>query len=831
MFDKKQSQKAGAGSTQIQIGTMNVFLNDKSESDDKYRFHSDNAAFLEMYRKPLFLDEDNPDFTLEKLYVDPMIQENKELAESSITKWRNSSNHCMLLYGDAGIGKSSLVARLIDQACISENCTDDPSKASVQAVALRNHTEVFEALKDDYHINNVLRDLFSIEFLNKQPDRLLILDGFDELIVLIPDFTKRKAAEFIKKLCKVCATLDMHVLVTSRKGYYEIDKNQKGIKQYTLCWTSDQVDNWCGKYKTKGGDFEEWCLQFPQQYTSLPQNDPEDKRYEILCVPFILYLCCNSLVDLKKNITVCQIYDLAFRTILQREHSALKGTDAFVCLTDEQRQDVYWQFAKELAFQMFLLDTLDLTDVYAKDDKKFIGMQNAKKRTVDILREKKQYTINPKDIYPPEFLSVFSFAKSSGDKGITFVHKTVYEYFAAVKIYEDYFSFFDDSYFEEKTPSEASEEVVKNVIEAFRYHPITADISAYLSEMTKSSFLFNKNTDSHGLNYPALEDAFLCAIKSEFDSDLILHSPIQEYFYNSRHKAPISLGFSQLNCAFHNFTWFMTEHGFQNVDGDSVEWIGLGASTCPVNMKGWNLQKQELVNADFRWAHLENADLRNANLDTANMFGAFLAHANLTEACLENAMLEQADMTSANLIGANLVDSVLKYANLKDTVLDEADLDGAVLAMADMKKAKLRKTNLIDADLRDACLNGADLSGANLKGATLKDAVLEGACLIGADLNGADLRGTNLKGAILENAILVGSNLESSDLRSANLIDAKLTMSKLKNANLKDAVISKDTHFEGANMVGTDMNETRLIKKSLQSKIHDTSSSDKPEPC
>ena len=81
---------------------------------------------------------------------------------------------------------------------------------------------------------------------------------------------------------------------------------------------------------------------------------------------------------------------------------------------------------------------------------------------------------------------------------------------------------------------------------------------------------------------------------------------------------------------------------------------------------------------------------------------------------LRGANLSRADLSDANLRGANLRGANLSRADLSDANLRGANLRGANLSRADLSDANLSRANLSDANL-----SRADLSDANLRGADL----------------------------------------------------------------------------------------------------------------
>lgn len=124
--------------------------------------------------------------------------------------------------------------------------------------------------------------------------------------------------------------------------------------------------------------------------------------------------------------------------------------------------------------------------------------------------------------------------------------------------------------------------------------------------------------------------------------------------------------------------------------------------------------ERNFVNANLRYALLNQRNLSKANLSWTK-----LSWANLSEANLSGADLTAADLSEANLSGANLSQTSLVRANLTKANLQRADLRGADLSKACLNEANLCEANLSGANLSLADVRGAELSGANLTGAKL----------------------------------------------------------------------------------------------------------------
>ncbi len=319
-----------------------------------------------------------------------------------------------------------------------------------------------------------------------------------------------------------------------------------------------------------------------------------------------------------------------------------------------------WQFTKELAYQMFLVGSLDLIDDDNSKDRRAVGFRNAKKRTEDILRE--EYDIEDPDLELKKELAVCPFAKDNDQGGITFAHKTVYEYFSAVKLYEDYFAKFDDKYFNDNDNDTAAMDVTQSFFEAFRYDGIPDDIFSYLCKMNEEPFA-NKlgYSESQGLDYKKYEQKFIYAMQNHMYVMIGMKPAVKEYIYipfykqyrESDYRDWIFKTIDKQACtAFANFTCFLTLHRFNNEE------------KIPECMLIGNYMHNSSRIANFIGWHLEDAYLQGAYLK-----GACLQGANLTGADLRGA-----DLTDAHLIGANLTNANLYCANLKGVDLKGADL-------------------------------------------------------------------------------------------------------------------------------------------------------------
>ena len=644
------------------------------------------------------------------MYISPSIKDKDVKASDCVMKWyRNSkAKPCLLLYGNAGIGKSSFVSKILADAngTTYSQKEFDLDNDEILTASLRNHTTVFN---NDLPINEVLINLFSCNSIDQLKNKLIILDGLDELCIMNRSFNGKTFLDNLSQL-----EYGFHILITSRESdsYFSQPCNEEGIKIERLLWKEEQVKKWLDLYSNKRPDKINWCEEFLNQLCSIR---PDDARHEIFCIPIILYICGTSELNLVDYKNVGSIYKDAFCRILLRKHIRRQKGQQALNKIDKDETITNWQYTKELAYQMFLIDSLDLIDDENSDEIEAVAFRNAQSRTRKILKMK--YNIcNPKLDIKKE-LAVCPFAKEKGSRGITFAHKSVYEYFTAVKLYEDYFAKFDTSFFKKADKNKSAKKVFRCIIQAFRYDIITKEIFDYLCDMQGAPFgVDNKN----GLDYEQFEEAFMYGMEEKMYKKIGISDIIEEYFYPVIKSLPFYYVIPktinvQYSTAFSNLSWFLSGHGFTNQKNRLVfKEIGriLDSSYCKVCFHNWSLpfsyfKDNKLIGSDFTYARLRSAIFSNANLELSDISNADLMCSDLSYANLDNTDMIGVDLTNANLSNASMYKSDLRGAILKGANLREAHLVDANLTYA----------NLCNADLRGTVFENANLSDANMKGA------------------------------------------------------------------------------------------------------------------
>ena len=719
--------KKNADWVEAELAENKVKINECLERIKKLPIKADNAAYIRTYTKPLFFEEKESRLTLGSIYIDPSVERSNKKASEVIEDWyRNDDDHpTLFIFGSAGIGKSSLCSKIIADAAGKDIVSDadrlfDIPLEKIHIKALRGCVSLLKGFEYGT-IKELIERIFAPSDLEIEYDNdLFILDGLDELVVLCPEFDM---GELFKKL-RGLETDDYKILITSREwNQFGLSIRDDHLPVKKLIWNEDDMNSWCDRYSIfKDLDAFCWCERFRGFYGSL---EDDDDRKNVFRVPVLLYIAAHTNIDFDSDSSVCNIYDKAFRALLERKHiKRFEGKEAFIGSEDDLRRKVYWQYTKEIAYQMALSGRLYLSDTGDNTDNR---ISNAQKMTCNILGLDKSKGEKEIDfsIDNTEYLSVFQFAKSDDNgQSIEFVHKTVYEYFAAVKLFEDYFN--------NITTECTYKEVWRRIVQAFRYTDIEPDIMKYLAEMMH---------ESESVNIDKFNESVFDGLKTyEIFHQFMTEKGISDYKDHTDEYMFIKICFS-------NLIQLLILIGYKN---ESYKEFSYDES---ILKKAFDTCFRDLLNVEYKifynfsnWCFKE-IDIRGMKLLSCSFRNADLSNADLTGVIIDNeALIPESEEKAPNYCDANMEGTLLRGASIK-----YADFDNAKMKGTDMKGASLRRVSFVGADLQNVDLSASEIECVSFETADLRGAKLNGAIIFGTGFENADLRGADLRGIVFEN--------------------------------------------------------------------------------
>lgn len=354
--------------------------------------------------------------------------------------------------------------------------------------------------------------------------------------------------------------------------------------------------------------------------------------------------------------------------------------------------------------------------------------------------------------------AVFHFSSGNDDGGIVFVHKTVAEYFIAVKIFEDYFKDINAKTDDEK--------VWDSIYSALSLRKVPLDIIKHIcAMMTSSNPSVSKEFD---------KEAFFTKFESGMKQELILKSSIdaeekyadcitlEESIIPS--ELSTSLKIDRNKIVIMNLTWLLNELGYRN--------------------KSFTLLFKYLMpylNYNLNLSDLLLNSIIYPKTTEAILYVGYDFYAESTDEIAKYIKRNEDEWTKIR----NDVKSNRGQAVIFVPALSYKKLAGCYFQSTHMEYIQIEYSNLYDCHFENAYLHGAILKNTNISHSYFND----------SDLSCTNLENSNLRNAVLTNANLNDANLKGVDFTGAYLTGADLTGADLENAIFDDTYYNSKTKF------------------------------------
>ena len=736
-------------------------IKDKIFEKEEPKYNTSNDIYINSFKTPLFLhkkntdkDDKNLEVVLSNLFVFQKYNNGKDDLQERLGNFIQSDSHVLIIEGDAGNGKSSLVGWMNYHYALN----DDDSKnmfGDKKLVTIRLRDLNKELIKENFcealfeYTKTHDPDEFETVFENS----VVVLDGYDELCMILGGTEYSLKDSMLEELLE-CFYDSLKFIITSRPHY--INKNSLRIEYdsiYLNHFDKAKRDEWITAYRDK-------CRQsIDPNVLDFIKNIDENDAKGVCDTPFSLYMLAanremseqvlNNSWALYHNIFYSAISETPYNEIysrIKKKHSISKY------------KETIYQINEEIAYEMYKNNSKSESVFFLKDSKV--------KEIVRRVAEKNCTDEDVKNLTEGSFALCCYWKNDAKDGAIEFYHNNIRDFFVCEKIFREINKLYD-SVSSDELSDEEIQTFIDKFCELFLYGGLADKVTEFIGLRTKFGIKNNKN------DFPKAEQAkkylpqFFEAMLTNGGRMKCVNSnnPIQEIINTLRCIAQVyrSVYRRYLN-ENEKIHWWnsvdnvnrngMLRYVFKPVFGVDGYIIGGFSDFSRVDLNDCDLGNAILLNQDFS----------NANLSYSNLRNSVLYNAQLINAILQRAHLERASLQGAHLRGAHLEGVHLQGVHLEEAHLEEAHLEEAYLEEAYLEKAHLEGAHLAEAHLRGAHLKGAHLEGAILLGAHLEEAHLEGAIL-----QGADLIGSYLEGAHLENADLHGAYLDDVDLSVAIL--------------------------------------------------------------
>lgn len=653
---------------------QNMFLNDFSEWDE-------NAGINIKLKDVLYKGEHLPRF----IWGDNINASDNLNMFLYKNIMKNNENKMLLILGQPGIGKSTLITWL------TVKYTERIKDILVYKFA--------DDLKNiDWQKTNISNEILNALHLSQQDlnGKIIIFDGFDEVNIEANrrrDILDNLYGEWIyEKDFK-----NISLIITCRENYIQGFERVKCNYITLQAWDEKQIKSFCDTFQTRTNNFI--------------SDDMLNKLYEnkeIMGIPLILYMVLALDISIEGEGSIVDVYDKIF---------SLEGGIYDRCIDNKNFADKHrigivkkqiHQISREIALWMFENNSEEAS----------IPQEEYQKICSNIIQDQKKNEEIEQDFLIGNFFKLVKHCEGIETEELYFIHRTIYEYFVVEIIYSSIESAMI------KLIEESQIELAENIAFYLKEGKISPTIGEYLLhkidqlwrrlDINKKNYFYQwwectlKKMMEVGMFYftskciktykNILQKEGMCFLNMLEILRLILYRSKQSYIMEEMENTDLIV---YIKCCTmkDSLARQKKDINFSRLflKGEDMKWIDLHG----VNLNFTNLSECDLLNANLYMSTLEYAQLVEANLSYAN-----LNNANLYKAKLNNAYLQECSLASANLENAELVGANLQRTFLMDAKLMKAKLIGADLSWS----------VLIDADLRGADILDLNLEGANLEG-------------------------------------------------------------------------------------------------------------------
>lgn len=703
-------------------------IKDKIFKKKESKYNTSNDIYINSFKTPLFLHKKNSNVVLSNLFVFQKYNDGKDDLQERLENFIQSDSHVLIIEGDAGNGKSSLVGWMNYHYDLG----DDDSKnmfGDKKLVTIRLRDLNKELIKENFcealfeYTKTHDPDEFETVFENS----VVVLDGYDELCMILGGTEYSLKDSMLEELLE-CFCDSLKFIITSRPHY--INKNSLRIEYdsiYLNHFDEAKRDEWITAYRDK-------CHQtINTNVLDFIKNIDENDAEGVCDTPFSLYMLAanQEMSEQVLNNSWALYHKIFYSAISETPYNEIYSRIKKKHSISKYKETIY-QINEEIAYEMYKNNSESESVFFLKDSKV--------KEIVKRVAEKNCTDEDVKNLTEGSFALCCYWKNDAKDGAIEFYHNNIRDFFVCEKIFREINKLYD-SVSSDELSDEEIQTFIDKFCELFLYGELADKVTEFIGLRTE--FGIKNNND----DFPKAEQGK--KYLPQFFEAMLTNGGRMKCFYSNN---PFQEIINTLRCVaqVYNSVYRCYLNG-----NEKIHWWN---SVDNVNRNGMLRYVFKPVfgfygfiigcSSDFSKVDLKNCDLSNAILLNHDLSNSNLSYTNLNNSVLHNAQLKNANLQRANLMNADLV---------------EADLQSADLWGANFRGADLRNANLRDVELINAKLQSADLRRANLEGADLRIAHLEN-----ADLHGAYLDDVDLSVAILDNTILPNGEISCKESDDKN---------------------------------------------------------------
>lgn len=620
------------------IDTPEHIANRSVESAQKYDGY---------FRSYLFSEKESPDpLRLCDVYVDPCISNSAGTEYSNFEALFSTfqNGEVLLLEGEAGSGKSSLLMRIADKYLKKE--------------IFQGRTLFFVQGKEIRHSKGMpmddLLNALKLQCAESLDCSIVFLDAYDEISFAAASSENNQ--EYLGKLLQGCEGFTL--IITVRANYI---KTFNGPRFQLKGFNPEQRSCFLKKYNAHRNAENKLSKEY---IDSLTHEDSfyEDGIYELLSIPMLLYMIAVNKVDISTIIDKFDLFELVF---FQEGQGTMisRGNDQKV-ISKKIWSDSY-SLALSISKSMFF------------NNDSFISEDNIRSSIDDMDTSK-----GIKDILKNRF-GIEIFLTSSDSSIYTFVHRSIFEYFAAKGICAE----------------------LKDIITRYIHKDIElSDVIAAVNNIfpadyyNESVFFYVMYAINRGyvIDTLASKEKLLCV-------EAMFHKLLASQLCNSG-SSTIPYIVRLKNLFLWVFNSFSVIFGLHEIDGDS-HWVQIDQSILQYILRIKEPEETLFIShCNLRKISFYKFDLGSVFFINNDLTGAFFKDTNCQQIVFvgqdfQNASFHSADFWRGDFSGCSFNNSDLRYTDFRE---------------ANLCEASFRNSDLRCGHFSNANLSGADFAGAHI---------------------------------------------------------------------------------------------------------------------
>lgn len=660
---------------------------------------------------------------------------------SYIWDWfQRKDDSLLFLYGEPGSGKSSVVKMAAATIAASVEMEGMVTFIDLHRLAFSDKESTLKVV--EAYIQHNFPWFFDEECCGK---RLLILDGLDEIKYKVYE----NAMELVRELENLDWGFPVKVIVSGRtqivlKTIEEIRCEELEILPLYL--DDDELQKQGSGTDDPDGllgeDLRQGYWNVLMKYFQTEQEMPllNSRFDELSKSPLLLFLVVWTIkhagIQFSELKNAAELYENIFRYIYTREYNRASS-------------DIYFKSGEYLEYQQMLRylggcayrnnsRSISISAIYEYCEK--MGQEELCRRWIQKHKED-----NPSKLVLFFFLRETHYEMDWSNSEIEFIHKTFYEYLAAVAIIEFL-------YYQTKAPDNVM--FLPLLFYLFSRNVLGGEIPRFISEIIQ-----NESLEIEG-------ETVTLERYGKIVSDLL------SWGFNVNYPVIIAeKNVNSENIGAESYTALMQMVDIYEENVKILLEILTGMEDVDIEKRAVDLSLLGLQKVKIPWWKFDGGSMKEIHLDEAYVSGASFQKCDLQGAMVINAVADRASFRLADLSEADFSGAQLATADFTEAILVETDfeltmLEGAYFCNTTLENTKFASSDLTAANFDSTIIRGADFHGADLTRADFSNAILEDA---------------NWENCIMEGTVLYGVRLQQFDLDNPEIIEM------LAEANLSGA--------------------------------------------